>query len=344
MNPLLFAAGILAVAARASCASKPFENFVTFGDSYTDNGRLSSYFANGGQPPPPGTLHPSTNVTASGGLAWGQFVAQSTGAAYFDYAVSGATCSNDIVARYLAGINRTFPAVLEDELPSFVADIQFETLYANRTAENTVYALWIGTNDLGYGALLTDSQAPGTNITSYIDCIWTVFDTIYATGGRRFVLLNTAPLQLAPLYTPQSVGGIGDNQFWPNKTLYNETEYQYKILEYTQLVDRIFDYGVPFEMLVKGRWPDATFDIFDVNSLITDIYNNPSGYLDAPANVTGWYHNCDTEGANCVDATNPLDTFLWYDSLHPSERTDEIIAREFIGVIAGNSSYGTHYD
>lgn len=35
MNPLLFAAGILAVAARASCASKPFENFVTFGDSYT---------------------------------------------------------------------------------------------------------------------------------------------------------------------------------------------------------------------------------------------------------------------------------------------------------------------
>lgn len=102
-------------------------------------------------------------MTASGGLAWGQFVAQSTGAAYFDYAVSGATCSNDIVARYLAGINRTFPAVLEDELPSFVADIQFETLYANRTAENTVYALWIGTNDLGYGALLTDSQAPGVS-------------------------------------------------------------------------------------------------------------------------------------------------------------------------------------
>lgn len=89
-------------------------------------------------------------------------------------------------------------------------------------------------------------------------------------------------------------------------------------------MDRIFDYGVPFEMLVKGRWPDATFDIFDVNSLITDIYNNPSGYLDAPANVTGWYHNCDTEGANCVDATNPLNTFLWYDSLHPSERTGKL--------------------
>lgn len=95
-------------------------------------------------------------------------------------------------------------------------------------------------------------------------------------------------------------------------------------------MDRLFEYGVPFEVLVKGRWPDATFDIFDVNSLITDIYNNPTAYLDAPANVTGWYHNCDASGANCVDAANPLDTFLWYDTLHPSERTGELTASCFI--------------
>lgn len=106
------------------------------------------------------------------------------------------------------------------------------------------------------------------------------------------------------------------------------------MLEYTQLVDRLFDYGVPFEVLVKGRWPDATFDIFDVNSLITDIYNNPSAYLDAPANVTGWYHNCDASGANCVDAANPLDTFLWYDTLHPSERTGELTASCFIAPLS----------
>lgn len=89
-------------------------------------------------------------------------------------------------------------------------------------------------------------------------------------------------------------------------------------------MDRLFEYGVPFEVLVKGRWPDATFDIFDVNSLITDIYDNPSAYLDAPANVTGWYHNCNVNGSDCVDAANPLDTFLWYDTLHPSERTGEL--------------------
>lgn len=101
------------------------------------------------------------------------------------------------------------------------------------------------------------------------------------------------------------------------------------MLEYTQLVSRLYDYGVPFELLVKGRWPDATFDIFDVNSLLTDIYDNPSEYLDAPANVTGWYHQCSVDGSECVNAANTLDTFFWYDTLHPSERTSELTSSRF---------------
>lgn len=35
MHSLLFTAGILAMTARASYDLKPFDNFVTFGDSYT---------------------------------------------------------------------------------------------------------------------------------------------------------------------------------------------------------------------------------------------------------------------------------------------------------------------
>lgn len=144
--------------------SRLFENLITFGDSYTDDGRLTYYADNNGSAPPAGYLPPQVNVTASGGFAWGQFVQQYTGAAYFDYAVSGATCSNEIVSRYFSGINKPFPSVIDDEIPSFEADVAAETLYLNRTAENTVYALWIGTNDLGYGGFLSDSQAPGVSV------------------------------------------------------------------------------------------------------------------------------------------------------------------------------------
>lgn len=251
-------------------------------------------------------------------------------------------------------------------MPSFVADTGFQTLYANRSGQNTVYSLWIGTNDLGVNAFLTDSQVAGTNITTFTTCIWQVLDTIYATGGRRFVLFNEAPLQLAPLYHATSDGGAGDNQYWANKTDYNTTIIQYKMLEYTQLVNQVFDYGVPFNLLVKTRWPGATFSIFDVHALITDIYYNPSLYLDAPANSTGFYHVCNPlNTSDCVDSPNSLDTFLWYDELHPSNKTgkpdhyshcsislqrrrltpalDSIIAQEFLAVVNGTSSYGTCY-
>lgn len=154
-------------------------------------------------------------------------------------------------------------------------------------------------------------------------------------------MLNTAPLQSAPIYAAQPVG-TGDNTYWANKTLYNQTEYQYKMMEYTQLVNRLFDYGVAYETLVKKRWPEATFDILDVNSLFSDIYYNPSAYLDAPANVTGFWNHCGYGyNSSCVEP-EPLSSFLWFDELHPSERAHTLVAREFINLVAGNSSYGRY--
>ena len=292
--------------------------------SYTDNGRLAYIASNNGSNPAPGVLPPTINVTASGGLAWPQFVAQDSGARLIDYAVSGATCSNKIIARYLDAIRRPFPSVREDQISSFKADVGFKSMYPNRTAENTVYALWIGTNDLSQDAFLTDSQAPGTTITDYVNCIWEVFDNIYTTGGRRFVLLNLAPLELSPDFASLDAGGAGDSRFWPNKTLYNTTEYSYKMKEYTTNVNTMFDYGAPFHLLVKKRWPGAEFSIFDVHALIKNIFYHPKEYLDAPYNATGYYHRCSAQNqSDCVNQSEygPLSSFLWYDELHPSEKT-----------------------
>lgn len=77
---------------------------------------------------------------------------------------------------------------------------------------------------------------------------------------------------------------------------------------------------------------------------MTDIYNNPSEYLNgtAPLNVTGVVHRCDSTGANCT--TNPIpDSFMWYDDLHPSEQTSRIIGREFVGVVNGISRWASYW-
>ncbi len=144
-----------------------------------------------------------------------------------------------------------------------------------------------------------------------------VFDHIYQSGGRRFVLLNEAPLQLSPVYAAVSSGGAGNNQYWQNKTLYNQTEYQHKMMEYTTSVNTMFDYGVPFHLVVKKRWPGAAVAIFDVHRLLTDMHNSPASYLDAPANATGAYRNCaptNSSGSlNCANSKSPMSSFLWCD-------------------------------
>jgi phospholipase/lecithinase/hemolysin len=307
------AACIAGIATAQSCgAPKAFQNLVAFGDSYSDDGRLGYYISHNGSAPPPGGYQSVSNVTASGGLTWGEWVQQYTGVNFIDYAVSGATCSNEIISRYFSAINKPFPSVLDDEIPSFRSDVNSTTLYPSRTAANTVYALWIGTNDLGFEGFLSDSQAPGTNITTYVECVWQVWDAIYQEGGRRFVLFNNAPLQLTPLYAAESNGGAGNNQYWLNKTSYNETEYQYKILEYTTSANTMFDYGFPFQLLVKKRYPGAQIAIFDVHRLLTDIHNNPSEYLASPANSTGYYAHCvPTNNSICTKSTEPFASFEW---------------------------------
>ncbi|KAK2072339.1 hypothetical protein P8C59_006698 [Phyllachora maydis] len=95
------------IAAAAAVRPRSLTNFVTLGDSYTDNGRLDYYLGHEDKAPPAGTLPPPSSVAASGGLAWGQVVAAQTGVNYVDYAVSGATGSDAIVPRFLAAHNQT---------------------------------------------------------------------------------------------------------------------------------------------------------------------------------------------------------------------------------------------
>jgi phospholipase/lecithinase/hemolysin len=191
--------------------------------SYTDESGLSYFQSTGGKAPPVGTLLPPSNSTAGGGITWPRYVANKSGAKLYNYAVSGAVCDNKIINRYLASINGPFPDVVY-EVNQFTADTKYvnkstgtNTLYTNRQADNTVYSMWIGTNDLGADAFLTDESLNGKTIPDYIDCIYDKFDKIYKAGGRYFVLFNNAPLELAPLYGTAESGGLTKSKYWADK-------------------------------------------------------------------------------------------------------------------------------
>jgi len=206
----------------------------------------------------------------------------------YDYAVSGAVCSNEITPRYLAVLNGNFPSVLEYEIPAFIADGKVNNIATGKpyfspalTANEAVYAIWIGTNDVGNNAFITDSQVPGKTLTDYINCVYASMDQLYATGARYFVLMNLAPLWLAPMYASAM-----PVNYWPVKPA-NFTEvtqkmkvsplktlllmlrtYACRVQEYVTTVNSVYQFETPFDVLIKNRWPGANVANFDIGSFV----------------------------------------------------------------------------
>jgi phospholipase/lecithinase/hemolysin len=340
---------------------KNFTSLVVFGDSYTDDSRLSYFIANNGSAPPVGWVDPVSYSAADGGRTWVEYVKQYTGANLYNYAVSGAVCSNDITPRWLSSINAPFPAIKQYEIPAYVADSQYVfpngTKFMDDPSDETVYAIWIGTNDLGVEAFLQDEQVAGTNLTTYVSCVYDQLKRVYENGGRYFVILNVAPLNQAPMYQPDA----GPDGYWPNKTG-NYSEISGRMMEQVVTVNALYDYRTPYEVRVAESFPGASFAVYNVHDLVShctftrismvradllqfaDIIANPSEYLNgsAPLNTTGFIHHCNLARANCTSLPSP-DSFVWYDELHPSEQTERIVAQNFVDVVKGASKWATYW-
>ncbi|GIJ81601.1 hypothetical protein Asppvi_000100 [Aspergillus pseudoviridinutans] len=321
---------------------KKFSSLVVFGDSYTDNG-VRSY------KPPVAT---ESAKRSTGGRVWPSYIRQYTGANVYDYAWSGAVCDTVIANAVRNGVKQNqIPTFLEDN--GYVSNTTGQPALVNPPDE-TVYAIWIGTNDIGYGGFLTEVQPAGMPLTYLTDCVYAQLDRLYATGARVFVLMNMAPLDLTPLYALPQNGGLVNAQYWSAKAAYdsNITQSSEKMRQYVTMVNAVYDYQTPYDVVVANRYPHSRFAVYNVHALavtpsrlthsqMTDMWANPSHYLNgtAPYNVTSSVYRC---GSPC--ASNAVrDSYLWYDDLHPSEQTDRIIAREFVNLVKGKSKWAKYW-
>lgn len=165
----------------------------------------------------------------------------------------------------------------QNQLPAFLADNAYVSNTTGQPAlinpsDETVYAVWIGTNDIGNGGFLAEAQQPNTlALTSYIDCVFEQFDRLYEIGARNFVLMNLAALDLSPQYALPQNGGVSSSQFWLDKSTYdaNITRSSEKMREYSTLANAVYEYRLPYEVQITKRYPDSWFALFDVHSLVS---------------------------------------------------------------------------
>ncbi|KAG8716769.1 hypothetical protein FRC08_008824, partial [Ceratobasidium sp. 394] len=164
----------------------PFKNLVTFGDSYTDK----------------------VNV-GDGGIAWPLYIGSYSNntVAVYDFARSGGTCSNKITPR-------PFPSVMESQIPQYNANVTTKRnsptdttyiispngTYVPLASKDTLYSIWIGTNNVGSSALLTD-PLKDVSIVNMTVCVFDWVKSLYDQGVRNFLIQNMIPLYLIPMYS-----------------------------------------------------------------------------------------------------------------------------------------------
>lgn len=153
-------------------------------------------------------------------------------------------------------------------MPAFYADSR--STYENGTSvlditpDSTVYAMWIGTNDLGEGGFLQDRQVQGKTIVDYLDCVYRQIDSIHANpiNGRYLVLMNMAPLQNAPMYQLPEISGL-------NQGYLNATATHYRMEEQVLLVNEAYEWRTMGEVMVQKRYPGMKIAVFDMYTLVS---------------------------------------------------------------------------
>ncbi|KIJ32821.1 carbohydrate esterase family 16 protein [Sphaerobolus stellatus SS14] len=282
-----------------------FKNLVAFGDSYTDIS-VASY-----------PLWP----------IWAADYAKLDKTLVL--AKAGATCDQTLTPR-------VWPAVVQDEIPTYLnATNNGKSL----KAEETLYTLWIGTNDLGVGELITGQANPGVTVVDTTTCAVNWVDRLYKTGARNFLFQNMIPLDKVPLYQADSY----PNRYWTEPR--NTTAWNVQMKELVASGNALSDLLLAN---VATSLPHASICRFDSHGLFTDILAHPNLYLNGTVaqNTTGASNACvfqlnesTNDSGDCTVVTgSAADSYIWFDELHPTVQGQRIVAREIVKAVQGTSN------
>lgn len=135
------------------------KNLVTFGDSYTD-----------------------IIYTGDHGTAWPVYAAGYANLSLHSYAIAGSSCDKRLTPQPDPDYY-----IVQHQIPFYFNDTE-HGLKLN--PEETLYTLWIGTNDVGNFGLLSGKQTEGTTIVQVAQCAVSWVKTLYDSGARNFLFQN----------------------------------------------------------------------------------------------------------------------------------------------------------
>ncbi|GLB34565.1 putative carbohydrate esterase family 16 protein [Lyophyllum shimeji] len=268
----------------------------TFGDSYTTDGFNISA----------GIDSPVPGFTSSNGPNWVQFLGGTfnvTNTRVFDLASGGATIDGALVPPYL-------PTVLSivDQVSQFKQILGPKPANAAWQSSNSLFAFWIGINDVG-------NSFGWTNITGHepqfysklMKRLESQLEILYDEDARSFLFLTVPPTDRSPLFLQQGPAVVA--RLRPLIANYN-----------AQLASTVAQF--------KARHRDLDqVTVFDTQPVFNTLLDNAEalGFV----NATGWceaYQNGTPERTTQISPCAPVSSYFWLNSLHPLFTVHEILA------------------
>lgn len=245
------------------------------GDSYSQTGFNVSLES-------PSAANPLGNPTfpgwtTSGGTNWIGFLVSAFNSSLtlsYNFASGGATVDAALVIPFK-------PTVLSlvDQVAAFKASIAYKPKSTSWRTDNTLFAVWLGVNDIGNSnGNATDAPIWDKIISRYFSQV----DILYQSGGRNFALLAVPPTQRSPMVLAESTE-IHDH--WGEV-----------ILAYNKKLNKAANVWAK-----KNR--GSVVRIVDTQAAFNRVLDNPTAY---GSNATG---------ATCYSDDGT--TCLWWNDYHP---------------------------
>ncbi|KAI8072733.1 GDSL-like Lipase/Acylhydrolase-domain-containing protein [Gongronella butleri] len=231
-------------------------NLVVFGDSYSDVGNFQRW----------------TN-----GPVWSEHVAAAWNASLHSFAYSGAVCDNALYPNNTS-IYYTTPSIMDQ--------VEFYyTQHLNMDPSDTVYAFWVGVNDVHQMFKENPEMPPLESISA---CIAYQIETVHRLfNANQILLMNLPPMEKMPYFlNTLAADERRDAVITINKQLH-------------QHVDAL-----------NSNYPRLSLDYIDVHSLLNDVIADPEPF--GFVNTDGAYWD------NCENYCNEknMDQYVWWDRTH----------------------------
>lgn len=318
---LLSAISIIVLAIPGASQAMPFTNMVVLGDSLSDVGNLFIATANNNMSPIPQLPQdpPYFEGRFSDGPVYVEHVWRELGLpgdikpsldGGTNYAVGGARSRYHALDR---SINPTFNPVSDASLfHQFTLLGQRDALISHTGGTldpEALYTVWIGSNDVADALqplLLGDALQANLMLSQSANDLATVINDLVGAGAQRLLIPTVPNLGLTP--NARAIPGAE-----PFAAVLSQT--------YNDLVD---------DLLADSNAEIIRFDTFQ---LLNDLVNDPTSFgLSGNMNVTDTCFDGYVGVPGTSICSNP-EQYLFWDRIHPSAVTHQVLAMQTIAAI-----------